>query len=114
MIFTSSKQAILLNWEEDVTLKNVASFRDAMKDLIHSDSGRLLLHLKGVQYLNSGALGVIADSVMTARKNQKELVVVATQQSVREIFNIVKFGTFIKIFDTKEEGLRYLKRDQDD
>lgn len=111
MIFTSNDQVILLNWEEDVTLKNIESFKDAVKDLLSSDSSSLLLHLKGVQYVNSGALGAIADAVMTARKNQKELVVVATQQSVKEIFNIVKFGSFIKIFDTKEEGLQYFKCD---
>ncbi|WP_458412045.1 STAS domain-containing protein [Schinkia sp. CFF1] len=114
MIVTTSDQVILLNWQEDVTLKNIGSFKEAMTELIHSDSGRLLLHLDGVQYVNSGALGVIVDSVLTAKKNQKELVVVTTQQSVREIFTIVKFGTFIKIFDSKEEGLHYLKRDRDE
>lgn len=114
MIFTSSDQVILLTWEEDITLRNNAIFKDTMKELVESDSDKLLLCLQGVQYLNSGALGVIADSVMGARKVQKELVVVATQSSVREIFNIVKFGTFIKIFDSKDEGLQYFKRDQHD
>lgn len=112
MIFTSNDQVILLTWEEDITLKNNSSFRDTMKELVNSDSDKLLLYLQGVQYLNSGALGAIADSVMEAKKNQKELVVVATQSSVMEIFNIVKFGSFIKIFDSKEEGLQYFKRDQ--
>lgn len=114
MIFTANDQVILLNWEEDVTLKNIENFRDAVKELLNSDSSRLLLNLQGVQYVNSGALGVIADTVMNARRNQKELVVVATQKSVREIFNIVKFNTFMKIFDNKEAGLNYLKRDQNE
>ena len=112
MIFTSNDQVILLTWEEDITLRNNASFKDTVRELVNSDSDKLLLCLQGVQYLNSGALGVIADSVMEARKNQKELVVVATQSSVKEIFYIVKFGSFIKIFDSKEEGLQYFKRDQ--
>lgn len=112
MIFTSNDQAILLTWEEDITLRNNAIFKDNMKELANSDSDKLLLFLQGVQYLNSGALGVIADTVMEARKNQKELVVVTTQSSVKEIFNIVKFSSFIKIFDSKEEGLQYFKRGQ--
>ncbi|HHW38514.1 MAG TPA: STAS domain-containing protein [Bacillales bacterium] len=112
MIFTSSDQVSLLTWEDDITLKNNAIFKDAMKELVGSTSDKLLLCLQGVQYLNSGALGVIADSVMGARKDQKELVVVATQNSVKEIFNIVKFGTFIKIFESKEEALQFFKRDQ--
>ncbi|KEF40053.1 anti-anti-sigma regulatory factor (antagonist of anti-sigma factor) [Schinkia azotoformans MEV2011] len=112
MIFTSNDQVILLTWEDDITLRNNASFKDTMKELVKSDSKQLLLYLEGVQYLNSGALGVIADSVMEARKYQKELVVVATQNSVKEIFNIVKFGSFIKLFDSKEEALQFFKRDQ--
>lgn len=114
MIITANNQVSLLNWKEDVTLKNIGSFKNAMKELLQLDGEQLLLFLQDVQYVNSGALGVIADSVMTARKNRKELVVVATQQSVKEIFNIVKFGSFIKIFNTKEEGLQYFESEDHD
>lgn len=112
MIITANNQVSLLKWEEDVTLKNIGSFKNAMNELLQLDGKQLLLLLQDVQYVNSGALGVIADSVMTARKNHKELVVVATEQSVREIFNIVKFGSFIRIFNTKEEGLQYFEREE--
>ncbi|WP_017756272.1 STAS domain-containing protein [Calidifontibacillus oryziterrae] len=114
MIFTSYEKVFLLKWEEDVTLRNIDEFKAAMNQLIESDSSDLILNFKEVQYVNSAALGTIADSVMTARKNQKELVIVEIQPPVQEIFNIVKFGSFIKFFETEEEGLKYFQRETND
>lgn len=112
MIFTSYEKVILLKWEDDVTLRNIEDFKTAMNKLIHSDSRELVLNFKEVQYVNSAALGAIADSVMSARKNKKELVIVEIQPPVQEIFNIVKFGSFIKFFDTEEDAFEYYLGDQ--
>lgn len=112
MILTSYEKVILLKWEEDVTLRNIEDFKVAMTKLIKSDSSELVLNFKEVQYVNSAALGTIADSVMTARKNKKELVIVEIQPPVQEIFNIVKFGSFIKFFGTEAEAFEYYQRDQ--
>ncbi|MFC0476352.1 STAS domain-containing protein [Robertmurraya beringensis] len=69
----------------------------------------VILSLKGVGYINSAGLGVIADAVMQARKQGKELVVANIQGPISEIFEIVKFGSFIHLFATEEEATHFLR-----
>jgi anti-sigma B factor antagonist len=97
----------LLRWEQDVTLKNVDDFRMAVWKLLDGDKNMLILDLSGVVYLNSAALGVTADAVLSSKRNHKELIVSGVQPTVKEIFKIVRFSTFMKMFDELQEALHY-------
>ncbi|MRN51426.1 STAS domain-containing protein [Paenibacillus monticola] len=97
----------LLNWGKDVTLKNVDEFRMAIWKLLESDQSELILELTDVAYLNSAALGVIADAVLSAGRSDKELVLAGIQSTVGEIFQIVHFSTFMKIFIEVNDAYTY-------
>ena len=72
-----------------------------------TEESRLIVNLANTNYINSAGLGIIADSVMQARKSQKELVIADIQQSVKEIFAIVKFTSFMKVFESEKEAIDY-------
>lgn len=112
MMFTTHDKVFYLKWMDDITLANIEEFRNATSRLIASEPAALILNLKSVQYVNSAALGAIADAVMKARKNQKELVITETQQSIKEIFNIVKFSSFIKFFDSDDDAFQYFRMEE--
>jgi anti-sigma B factor antagonist len=97
----------VFTWNEDITLNNTEQFRKAMAKLIEEPADHLILNMEQVKYINSAGLGIIADGVMTARKQQKELVVAGVQGSLQEIFHIVKFSSFIKLFKTEKEAIHY-------
>lgn len=97
----------VLNWSENITLKNVEQFRQAMDNLVNGTKEQLILNLASTNYINSAGLGIIADSAMEARRNHKELVITDIQQSVKEIFSIVKFASFMKMFDSEQEAIAY-------
>ena len=82
-------------------------FRQEMEKFVHDDVEHLILNLANTNYINSAGLGIIADSVMQARKSQKELVIADIQQSVKEIFTIVKFTSFMKVFESEIEAIEY-------
>lgn len=94
-------------WNKDITLKTADQFREELQAFIQDEKDQLILSLKGVEYINSSGLGVIADAVMQARKQEKELVVADIQDPISEIFEIVKFGSFIHLFVTEEEATQY-------
>lgn len=94
-------------WNKDITLKTADHFREELQSFIQNEKDKLILSLKGVEYINSSGLGVIADAVIQARKQEKELVVADIQESISEIFEIVKFGSFIHLFVTKEEATQF-------
>ncbi|BBW98491.1 MULTISPECIES: STAS domain-containing protein [Geobacillus] len=96
-----------LTWTEDITLNNVESFRQALETLLNEQADYLVVNMEKVNYINSAGLGAIADSVMTARACQKELVIAGVKGSLAEIFHIVKFSSFIKLFATEKEALDY-------
>ncbi len=88
-------------------LNNVESFRQALEKLLDKQADQLIVNMEGVKYINSAGLGVIADSVMAARARQKELVIAGVEGSLAEIFHIVKFSSFIKLFATEKEAMDY-------
>lgn len=96
-----------LTWTEDITLNNVESFRQALEQLLTERADQLIVNMEAVSYINSAGLGMIADSVMAARARQKELVVAGVKGSLAEIFHIVKFSSFIKLFATEKEAIDY-------
>lgn len=99
----------IFHWKEDITVKNIEIFRKALADFLEEESTCLILHLAGVLYVNSAALGAIAESVIQARSKKKEMIITGIEDTVEEIFTIVKFSSFITLSKTKEEGLLYFK-----
>jgi anti-sigma B factor antagonist len=69
----------------------------------------LILNLENTMYINSARLGGIAEGVMNARKNNKELVITKLSDSVKEIFSIVKFTSFMIIVDSEQEAIEYFR-----
>lgn len=104
----------VLHWSENITLKNIEQFREIVTQFIAQKEEYLILDLAEMNYINSAGLGVIADSVMHARRNNKELVIAEVNQSVKEIFAIVKFTSLMKIFDTKKQAIDYFMVNPDD
>lgn len=99
----------ILKWKEDITLKTIKGFEEQLVVLINEPENKLMLDLSNVEYMNSAGLGVLVDSVMKARGKQKELVVAGVGETLFEIFNIVKIGTFIKLFSTEEEAITFFQ-----
>jgi anti-sigma B factor antagonist len=93
-----------------VTLTNIEQFKTAMSQFMECDSEQLVLNIASVKYMNSAALGIIAECVVTARKQKKELVIAHISEPLKEIFFIVKFATFIKLFATEKEAVQYLEK----
>jgi anti-sigma B factor antagonist len=97
----------LLKWEQDVTLKNIDDFRMAIWKLLDSDKRKLILGLTDVAYLNTAALGVIADAVVSSERIGKELIIAGIQSTVEEIFKTVHFDAIMKIFIEVEEAYNF-------
>ncbi|AST00622.1 MULTISPECIES: STAS domain-containing protein [Geobacillus] len=104
---TKQEAIFTLTWTEDITLNNIGVFRQALKQLLSEGADQLIVNMEGVKYINSAGLGMIADCVMTARSKQKELVVAGVTGSLEEIFRIVKFSSFMKLFPTEKEAIDY-------
>jgi len=96
-----------LEWKEDITFQTIDQFRESMNELLVQPGPVIILNMEQVTYVNSAALGVLADSVVKGRRSGKELLIAGIQPTVGEIFSIVKFEKFIKLFTELERALEY-------
>ncbi|MFC4323371.1 STAS domain-containing protein [Litchfieldia salsa] len=93
--------------ENEITIRNLERFKERMNEFLNQQKSRIILDLEEVNYLNSSALGLIADTTMKAKEMNKELVIVEISEELREIFEIVKFHTFIPFFSSVNEAINY-------
>ncbi|MFP7471282.1 STAS domain-containing protein [Niallia taxi] len=100
----------ILELNEDITIKNSEQFRIMMGKFLNESAVCLILDLRHASYLNSSGLGVIADGAMKARKTGKELVVSGINPPMAEIFEIVKFNTFMELFPSMEQAELYFEQ----
>lgn len=114
MEFLKIDSVQILCWNEDVTLKTANLFESALQDLTEKESTKLIIDLQDTKYMNSAGLGLLVDAVMKARKDDKQIVVTNVNPLLMEIFNIVKIGSFIKIFASQNEAIEFMNKDGDD
>ncbi len=107
MLHSSQNGIDVLTIEEDLTIKNVDHFRFQASNLFKDSGDILLLDLTAISYLNSSALGIIAEMSMKAKKAEKHFAVIIDNPSIKEIFNIVKFDSFIEFFPSVEDASRF-------
>ncbi len=94
---------------KEITVKNVNEFKNGLTDLLHSNSNQLLLDLSRTTYMNSAALGCIADTVMKAKKLEKKIAIGGIQPPIQEIFKIIKFDSFVPLYLDLDQAITYLK-----
>jgi anti-sigma B factor antagonist len=97
----------ILSWELDINLTIVDEFRQKLQQFVNAEGKYLVLNMQEVTYINSTALGIIADAVFQARKTNKQLVIAGVEGTLEEIFDIVKFASFIHIFAKVELAEAY-------
>lgn len=107
MEFIQKDSVDILKIKDEITIKNADEFKRSMENFLADSKDNLVLDLEEVSYLNSSALGVIAQTAMNAKKQDKELVVSGVKPPINEIFEVVKFGAFMKLFSSQEEAEAY-------
>jgi len=100
----------VLQIDGEITIKNIEQFRSVMEAFISKEAKGYILDLSNVSYVNSSALGQIADGVMKLKKVHKELVIAGIQPNIAEIFEIVKFESFIKLFANVDNAMQYFEQ----
>lgn len=85
-------------------------FEFVIKNVLGSDSRRLLLDLGALRYLRSSALRVILDVIKEINRKKGKVVLCSLNAYVKEIFEGNCFEDAITIADTVESGLMALLR----
>jgi anti-sigma B factor antagonist len=66
---------------------------------------RLVLNFAGLEYMNSGGIGMLVTLLVRANRQHQQLAAYGLSQHYREIFELTRLDEAITIYDNEESAL---------
>jgi anti-sigma B factor antagonist len=66
---------------------------------------RLVLNFGGLEYMNSGGIGMLVTLLVRANRQRQELAAYGLSEHYREIFELTRLDEAITIYDNEESAL---------
>ncbi len=80
-----------------------------VENLLKDDKKKIILDLSRLQWSNSTGIGILVSAWTMAQKEETELVVVNSSARLDNIFTVTNLKFIMKIFETVDEAVVYLK-----
>jgi len=84
-------------------LKDSVNLKSVFNALLVKGIRNIALNLKNVTYLDSGALNVIIYTFNSLAKEKGTLVLIAPNDYVRDVLEVVGLNKIVKIYSTEED-----------
>ena len=68
-------------------------------------TSRLVLNFGGLEYMNSGGIGMLVTLLVRANRQHQELAAYGLSEHYREIFELTRLDEAITIYDSEEAAL---------
>ena len=73
-------------------------------------TSRLVLNFGGLEYMNSGGIGMLVTLLVRANRQHQELAAYGLSEHYREIFELTRLDEAITIYDSEESALNGVVR----
>src|SRR6202451_176323 len=70
-----------------------------------SATSRLVLNFGGLEYMNSGGIGMIVTLLVRANRQRQQLAAYGLSEHYREIFELTRLDEALHIYDNEESAL---------
>ncbi len=102
----------MLEKKDDIVLIRLEGLLDTgseletkIVDLIKNGENRLAFDLSSLKYISSSGLRVFLIIAKQIKKTEGQLVLFEMDRSIKDIFELTGFASFIPIVDTEQEAL---------
>ena len=68
-------------------------------------TNRLVLNFAGLEYMNSGGIGMLVTLLVRANRQRQQLAAYGLSEHYREIFELTRLDEAITIYDNEESAL---------
>ena len=81
--------------DESLTVeeRNHAQFREILQAMGGKDVRQVVLHMSGVEFVDSAALGMMLLAADEAEKHKKQLIISGATGQVKKMFDMARFDT---------------------
>jgi anti-sigma B factor antagonist len=73
-------------------------------------TSRLVLNFAGLEYMNSGGIGMLVTLLVRANRQRQQLAAYGLSDHYREIFELTRLDEAITIYDNEESALNGVAR----
>ncbi|MEJ5361322.1 MAG: STAS domain-containing protein [Spirochaetota bacterium] len=80
-----------------------------LNTLINGGAKKIIIDLKKVSQIDSGGISTLISATKQIRKNNGDLVLSRVNESIQNILDVVRVGSFIKIFNTDVDAVQYFR-----
>jgi len=100
--------AAVVELHGDVSADGEQAIHEGYAEAVGIGGGTVLFDLSGAQYINTSGISVLITVVMGAKKAGQTVLVSGTSPHYRKVFDLVRFSSFVSMFDTEAEALASL------
>ncbi len=81
------------------------TFRKTVYELLESGRKKLIVDLKGVNWVNSTGVGILISGYTTLRKSGGDMKLVHVSEKIQSILYVTKLNLIFECFDSEEEAI---------
>jgi anti-sigma B factor antagonist len=107
---TPQVAAVELIGEADIYTTYLA--KEAMLKLLEAGARHLVIDLKGADYLDSTALGLLVGMLKRVREREGSLRLVGPKARVRKVFEITRLDQVFPIFESEAEAIAGIAQEE--
>jgi anti-sigma B factor antagonist len=91
-----------------INVDNSKDFRIFIQTLIEGGGLKFIIDMKGLEFIDSAGMGIIINATKLLRSRKGDMILLNVSDKIFEIFKIINFESFIKIFNTERDAISYL------
>ncbi|MEE2907866.1 MAG: STAS domain-containing protein [Planctomycetota bacterium] len=95
---------LIVRPEGDIDLASSPGLRAQLRELIASASGRIVVDLEGVPYMDSSGVATLVELLQSCRRDQLELVLCRLSERVLSVFQIARLDGVFTISESLESA----------
>ena len=89
----------------DVTAASESALMSAYEEAARQGARRLVLNFSGLEYMNSGGIGMLVTLLVRANRQNQQLAAFGLSDHYREIFELTRLDEAITIYDDEQSAL---------
>jgi anti-sigma B factor antagonist len=95
----------VIDVDGDITAFCEAVFTDAYNQAAGPDTKAIVLDFEGLEYMNSGGIGLLVTMLIRAQRNGQRLAAFGLSDHYRQIFSLTRLDEAIGLYDSEEAAV---------
>ena len=96
---------ILLNLNGEISSISLEDFKEIIKAQLENGNRRLVLSLKGIDYIDSSGIGGIMGALLSVKRLGGDLKIVEAEKFVSHLFDILEIEKVIPVYPDVKTAL---------